>query len=131
MDALLKALGNHEIANKVRELDPVDLDKAVKHARRLESYARCDVAIPTGDQRRYRKKNENVRTVNSTPKHQGQSNPGAQQNMASAVPSVIQRSEVDYQNMSQELNELREVQRRGMMAPPPLPSLVPGGGTSG
>jgi len=50
VDAFLKALGNHEIANKIRELDPVDLDEAVKHARRLESYARCDVAIPTGNQ---------------------------------------------------------------------------------
>lgn len=41
IEAFLKGLGNDEIAVKIREREPVDLDDAFRMAKRLESYSSC------------------------------------------------------------------------------------------
>jgi len=41
VDSFIRALNNSVISMKVRELEPGNLDEAVRHARRFESYAMC------------------------------------------------------------------------------------------
>jgi hypothetical protein len=50
-DAFIDALVNHELAQKVREREPVDLEAAYKHAVRLEAYGRQPMSSGDMDRR--------------------------------------------------------------------------------
>ena len=58
IEAFLKALDDEEMAIKIRELEPVNLDAAFKHAQRLESYKGGQKVTRTNDDTRWRNRRD-------------------------------------------------------------------------
>jgi len=128
VEAFLVALNDYDLADKIREFEPVDLDEAVRHARRLESYGQCR-KVNGGEEpgRNTREKDGgHVRAVVSE-----DSQPMAQ---VPAVTTAVVKEQVtmsDLQKIHMEINALKEAsQQRAFNGLTPMTNMIPSGGNS-
>jgi len=108
IEAFIKALGNTPLAGKVRESEPRDLDEAVKHAKRYESYTHCTKVNTDNEQGHYNKDGGRVRAVSN-----GKGEPKVN-SVASVGPSLA-----EYQAVLNELRAFRESRQSAPMVMPP------------
>src|SRR5258708_22809221 len=109
VEAFYTALDDSDFADKIRELQPVDLDEAVRHAKRIESYGQSRKASLVEDVPRNRRDKDHghVRAVvsDSTPV----------KTVTPVVTTAVVKDQIDMneiQRLHMEINYLKEAARQ-------------------
>jgi len=96
VEAFLKALDDPDLSIRVKELEPIDIDHAVRHAKRFESYTQGTRTVRNDDRPMFRE--TNARVISSQ-------NSGA--SSIAVGQSNAQSSDIKYAEMALEVQRMR------------------------